>query len=155
MRERWLFLVVVGLLVGGLAVGLWVADGDAAPGYALASNLVYRIEIAAVVVGVAYLVLVMLRLGWRGETFTRFTVGPAGAEAPDSFESAAEDLDVLRDDVEMLAEELSSALVSPDVREAAARIAALGHKISGRAAAASRKLRLAAADLRRTQAGRR
>ena len=77
------------------------------------------------------------------------------AEAPDSFESAAEDLDVLRDDVEMLAEELSSALVSPDVREAAARIAALGHKISGRAAAASSKLRLAAADLRRAQAGRR
>jgi len=45
--------------------------------------------------------------------------------------------------------------VSPDVRESAARIAALGQKISGRAAAASSKLRLAAADLRRAQAARR
>jgi hypothetical protein len=112
VRERWVFLAVVGLLVGGLLIAVFVADGSRAPGYALASNLVYRIEIAAVVVGVAYLTLVMLRLAWRGETFTRFTVGPAGAEAPDSFESAAEDLDALREDVEALADEVSSALLA-------------------------------------------
>ena len=42
--------------------------------------------------------------------------------------------------------------VSPDVRESAARISALGRSISERAASASTKLRLAAADLRRAQA---
>jgi hypothetical protein len=41
--------------------------------------------------------------------------------------------------------------ISPDVRQSAARIAALGRSISGRAASASSKLRLAAADLRRAQ----
>jgi hypothetical protein len=45
--------------------------------------------------------------------------------------------------------------VSPDVRASAARIARLGHSISDRAASASSKLRLAAADLRRAQARRR
>ena len=45
--------------------------------------------------------------------------------------------------------------VSPDVRESAARISALGRSISERAASASTKLRLAAADLRRAQARRR
>ena len=42
--------------------------------------------------------------------------------------------------------------VSPDVRASAERISALGRTISRRAASASGKLRLAAADLRRAQA---
>jgi hypothetical protein len=42
-----------------------------------------------------------------------------------------------------------------DVRESAERISALGRSISKRAASASSKLRLAAADLRRAQARRR
>jgi hypothetical protein len=45
--------------------------------------------------------------------------------------------------------------VTPDVRESAERISALGRSISKRAASASSKLRLAAADLRRAQARRR
>jgi hypothetical protein len=110
MRERWVFLAVLALFAGGVAAALWVADSRHAPGYALDSNLVYRIEVAAVLVGVAYLVLVVLRLAWHGETFTKFSVGPAAAEATSNFESAAEDLDLLRDEVELLAEEVSSAL---------------------------------------------
>ena len=58
------------------------------------------------------LLLVTLRLAWRGETFTKFSVGPAGAEAGDSFESAADDLDILRDEVQQLSEEVSSALLA-------------------------------------------
>ena len=112
MRERWLFLTVLLLVGGGVAAALWVADSGRAPGYALSSNLVYRVEIGAVLVGIAYALLVTLRLAWNGETFTKFSVGPAGAEARDSFESAADDLDVLRDEVALLAEEVSSALVA-------------------------------------------
>ena len=104
MRQRWLFLTVLALFGAGAAAALWVAEGGRAPGYALASNFVYRIEVGAV--------LVTLRLAWHGETFTKFNVGPAGAEARDSFESAADDLDVLRDEVALLAEEVSSALVA-------------------------------------------
>jgi hypothetical protein len=112
MRERWLFVTVLALFLGAIAAALWVADDARAPGYALASNLVYRIEVGAVLVGFAYAVLVTLRLAWNGETFTKFSVGPAGAEARDSFESAADDLDILRNDVELLAREVSSALVA-------------------------------------------
>jgi hypothetical protein len=112
MRERWLFLTVLALFAGGIAAALWVADAGRAPGYALSSNLVYRVEIGTVLVGFAYAVLVTLRLAWNGETFTKFSVGPAGAAAGDSFESAADDLDVLRDEVELLADEVSSALVA-------------------------------------------
>lgn len=112
MRERWLFLTVLALLFAGIAAAIWVADSGRTPGYALDSNLIYRIEIGAVLVGFAYAILVTLRLAWRGETFTKFSVGPAGAEAGDSFESAADDLDVLRDEVALLAEEVSSALVA-------------------------------------------
>jgi hypothetical protein len=116
MRDRWLFLVVLAVFGAGVLVALVVADGDATPGYALDSNVVYRMEIAAVVIGVAYTALVTLRLAWHGETFTRFTVGPAGAEAPDRFDSAADDLDVLRDSVSELADEVSSALVALEER---------------------------------------
>jgi hypothetical protein len=112
MRERWLFLTVLALLVGGIAAAIWVADSGRTPGYALDSNLIYRIEIGAVLVGFAYAILVTLRLAWRGETFTKFSVGPAGAEAGDSFESAAEDLDLLRADVETLTDEVASALIA-------------------------------------------
>jgi hypothetical protein len=112
MRERWLFLTVLALFGAGIAAALWIADAGRAPGYALASNVVYRIEVGAVLVGFAYAILVTLRLAWHGETFTKFSVGPAGAEARDSFESAADDLDVLRDEVALLAEEVSSALVA-------------------------------------------
>ena len=97
MRERWLFFMVLALFLGGLAAAIWVADSGRTPGYALDSNLIYRIEIGAVLVGFAYAILVTLRLAWRGEMFTKFSVGPAGAEAGDSFESAADDLDILRD----------------------------------------------------------
>jgi hypothetical protein len=112
MRERWVFLAVLALFAGGLAAGLWVADSGRAPGYALDSNVVYRIEVAAVLVGVGYLVLVVLRLAWHGETFTKFSVGPAAAEATSNFESAADDLDLLRDEVQLLSEEVSSALLA-------------------------------------------
>ena len=112
MRERWLFLVVLALLLGGVAAAIWVADAGRAPGYALDSNLVYRIEVGAVLVGFAYGILVTLLLAWRGETFTKFNVGPAGAAAGDNFESAADDLDILRDEVQQLSEEVSSALLA-------------------------------------------
>ena len=51
---------------------------------------------------------------WAADSglFTKFSVGPAGAEAGDSFESAADDLDILRDEVQQLSEEVSSALVA-------------------------------------------
>jgi len=112
MRERWLFLTVLALFTGGIAAGIWVADSGRTPGYALDSNLIYRIEIGAVLVGFAYAILVTLWLAWRGEIFTKFSVGPAGAEAGDSFESAADDLDILRDEVQQLSEEVSTALVA-------------------------------------------
>jgi hypothetical protein len=112
MRERWLFTAVLALFAGGVAAAIWVADSGLTPGYALDSNLVYRVEIGAVLVGFAYAILVTLRLAWRGETFTKFSVGPAGAEAGDNFDSAAEDLDVLRADVETLTTEMSTALVA-------------------------------------------
>ena len=62
------------------------------------------------VLGTAYAALVTLRLAWHGETFTKFTAGPAGAEAPDTVESAAEDLDVLQHEVALLADEVSASL---------------------------------------------
>ena len=116
MRERWLFFIVLALFLGGIAAAIWVADSGRTPGYALDSNLIYRIEIGAVLVGFAYAILVTLRLAWRGEMFTKFSVGPAGAEAGDSFESAADDLDILRDEVQQLSEVVSSALVALDER---------------------------------------
>ena len=103
---------VLTLFLGGIAAAIWVADSGRTPGYALDSNLIYRIEIGAVLVGFAYAILVTLRLAWRGETFTKFSVGPAGAEAGDSFESAADDLDILRVEVQQLSAEVSSALVA-------------------------------------------
>ena len=57
--------LVLALFVGGIAAAIWVADAERTPGYALDSNLIYRIEIGAVLVGFAYAILVTLRLAWR------------------------------------------------------------------------------------------
>ena len=67
--------LVGGIFVAAVAVGLFGADARS-PSYALGSQLVYRVEIGAVVAGALLFVLTTLLLASYGRTFTAFGAGP-------------------------------------------------------------------------------
>lgn len=68
--------LVAGIFVAGTVVGVSVA-GARSPAYALGSELVYRLEIGAVVVGTLLFGLTTLRLASYGRTFTGVRRRPA------------------------------------------------------------------------------
>jgi hypothetical protein len=98
--------LVAATFAAGVAVGLFVADARS-PSYALGSELVYRLEIGAVVAGVLLFVLTTFRLASYGRTFTAFGAGPVKTEADDP--AGAVDAIVL--EVERLGDELRAAAV--------------------------------------------
>jgi hypothetical protein len=85
--------------------------GDAAPSYALDSNLVYRAEVGGIALVVAYLVGVAGWLAWRGRTF-RVELGPLTADPSDStgVDEAASGFEDFRDDVYEQIEDLRTAV---------------------------------------------
>jgi hypothetical protein len=102
--------LVASIVIAGAAVGLFVADARS-PSYALGSQLVYRLEIGAVVVGALLFVLTSLRLASYGRTFTAFGAGPVKTEAEDpvsAVDAIARALERLGDDVEATAAELDA-----------------------------------------------
>jgi hypothetical protein len=101
--------LVAGIFGAGVVVALVIADARS-PSYALGSELVYRLEIGAVVVAALFFVLTSLRLASYGRTFTSFGAGPVRTEADDP------------------ARAMDAAVV--DVEELGARVATLGEVIA-------------------------
>ena len=105
---RPLVWIVVGILVAGTIVGVFVADARN-PSYALGSELVYRVEIGAVVVGALLFVLTTLRLASYGRTFTAFGAGPVKTEADDpthAMDAAVVDVEEIGAEVHVIAAEV-------------------------------------------------
>jgi hypothetical protein len=110
--------------VAGAAVGLVVADARR-PSYALGSELVYRVEIGAVVVATSLFVLTPLRLASYGRTFTAFGAGPVKTEADDP----ATEIDAAVLDVTVIGGEVRA--LSDAVADLAVRVAALEQRVAG------------------------
>jgi hypothetical protein len=70
-------LAFIAALVGGM---LAPAPAGGLPAVALASMLVWRVEVAAVVFAAAYAAIVTARLALHGQTYTR--VGSGGIDIP-------------------------------------------------------------------------
>jgi hypothetical protein len=113
--------LVAAIFAARVAVGLFVADARS-PSYALGSQLVYRLEIGAVVVGVLLFVVTALRLASYGRTFTAFVAGPVKTEAEDpasAMDAAVIDVARLGDQIEPTAAEvdaLSERVAAPEDR---------------------------------------
>jgi hypothetical protein len=108
LRQDWtqpLVWIVGAVFVAGITAGVFVSEARS-PAYALGSELVYRIEIGGVVVGVLLFVLTTLRLASYGRTFMAFGAGPVKTEADDpasAMDAAVLDVARLGDDVEATA----------------------------------------------------
>jgi hypothetical protein len=116
--------LVTGIFVAGTVVALFVA-GARSPAYALGSELVYRLEIGAVVVGTLLFGLTTLRLASYGRTFTAFGAGPLQAEADDP--ASAMDAAVI--DVERLGEQMRA--VGIELEALTDRLASLEDRLAG------------------------
>jgi cell shape-determining protein MreC len=102
--------LVAGIFVAGIAVGIFVADARA-PSYALGSELVYRIQIGAVLVGALLFVVATFRLASYGRTFTASGVSSVKTEADDpasAMDAAVQDVARLGDDIAATAAELEA-----------------------------------------------
>jgi hypothetical protein len=110
-------ILALGLLAAGTA-------GSRAPSFALLSEVVYRIEIGAVVVAVSYGVAVMLWLAWHGRTLRRVELPGIGA-----LETPVADLDAAARDVQALATGAAERLDGHDaaIAELDLRLADLEH----------------------------
>jgi hypothetical protein len=100
------------VLLGALALGIVAAAlaPDRAPAVALYWNPIYRVEIALVVLALAYLLAVAGWMAWNGEAFRRIEL-PGGAV----LERSAADLDSAATDFD---EVLNSAAERLDALEA-------------------------------------
>jgi hypothetical protein len=105
-------------------VGVLVADSRR-PSYALGSELVYRLEIGAVVIAASLFVLTTLRLASYGRTFTAFGAGPVRTEADDP----ATEMDAAVLDVTVIGGEVRA--LSDAVADLAVRVAALEQRLPG------------------------
>src|SRR3954470_4884094 len=119
-----LVLLVAAIFAAGVAVGLFVADARS-PSYALESELVYRLEIGAVVAAALLFVLTALRLASYGRMFTPFGAGPVQAEADDP--AGAMDAAVL--DVKRLGDQLRA--VGAEIEALSGRVASLEDRLAG------------------------
>jgi hypothetical protein len=109
--------LVGAILVAGIAAGSFIADARS-PSYALGSELVYRLEIGAVVVAALLFLLTTLRLASYGRTFTSFGAGPITTEAGDPasdmtaavarVEEVGVKMDAMATEVAMLAERIAA-----------------------------------------------
>jgi hypothetical protein len=85
---------------GALAIGVVAATSspDITPSYALNSGMLYRIEVAAAVTVVLYLVVLIGRLAWYGQAPQRFELAGASMDlAPaQAAGEAAVELDAFR-----------------------------------------------------------
>jgi cell shape-determining protein MreC len=116
--------LVGGIFLVGGAVGLFVAQRRS-PSYALNSELVYRLEIAATVVAALLFAVTTVRLASYGRTFTAFSAGPVKTEADDpasAMDAAVLDVVRLGDDVATTAAALE-ALID--------RVASLEERLEG------------------------
>lgn len=82
-KPSWMLLSAVCVAAAiALAVGLLAAVPTAGPpAVALNSEVVFRIEVGAIVFAVLYGLVVAIRLAFWGKTFTK--LGTTGAEIPD------------------------------------------------------------------------
>jgi hypothetical protein len=110
--------LVIGIFVVGAAVGVFVADRRS-PSYALDSELIYRLEIGAVVAGALLFVLTTIRLASYGRTYTSFGAGPVTTAAGDP--ASAVNAAVL--DVEEIGVKVDG--LAAEAADLAARVAAL------------------------------
>ena len=81
------FAVAAGLVLGAIG-GL--SAGDNAPAAALHSNLVFRIQVGAIVALVAYWSAAALWLAWHRTLFQRMGLGATGLEPPEQKEAIEE-----------------------------------------------------------------
>jgi hypothetical protein len=116
--------VVAAISAAGAVVGVLVADSRR-PSYALGSELVYRLEIGAVVIAASLFVLTTLRLATYGRTFTAFGAGPVRTEADDP----ATEMDAAVLDVTVIGGEVRA--LSDAVADLAVRVAALEQRLPG------------------------
>ena len=116
--------LVCALFVVGIAAGLFVADSRA-PSYALGSELVYRVEIGAVVVAAQLFVLTSLRLASYGRTFTVFSAGPVKTEADDP----ANAVDAAVIDVVQLGQDVDATVAA--LEAVIERVASLEDRLAG------------------------
>jgi hypothetical protein len=116
--------LVAAIFAAGAVVGVLVADSRR-PSYALGSELVYRLEIGAVVIAASLFVLTTLRLASYGRTFTAFGAGPVRTEADDP----ATEMDAAVLDVTVIGGEVRA--LSDAVADLAVRVAALEQRLPG------------------------
>jgi hypothetical protein len=111
------YLVVVAVAFGVLAALVPPSDSEK-PGFALRSNFVYHLEIGLVATAVFYVVGMAMWLAWHGKGFFKL---PAGIEAPDPavFDSAADNFEADKRDIEVLRTELAEGLSEIEERVSA------------------------------------
>ena len=97
------------------AAAAYRADDDKAPGFALQSNLVYRLQIGLATLAALYVIALVLWLAWHGKGFFKL---PGGLEAPggNEIEDAADDLDDMRVRVDEFQSEAVESLEELDRR---------------------------------------
>lgn len=106
-RPHPFFFLVLALLGAGAVIG--ALAGERAPSFALYSELIYRMEVAAAVLAAGYALGVMLWLAWHGRTLRRVELPIIGAlETPEA------ELDAAATGVRDLAEQTSAALDAHD-----------------------------------------
>lgn len=87
MQRSFVGMCLLALAVA-VAFGLQTDVSDPQPAWALGSPPFEKLMVTAAFFFVFYLVLVVLYLAAQGRPFTKFTVGPAGVEAPETLSVA-------------------------------------------------------------------
>jgi hypothetical protein len=114
-RPHPLFWFTLALLAGAVVVAATV--GGRAPGYALNSGAVYRLEVALAVLAGAYALFSLLSLAWAGRPLGRFELAGAAAEATaEPLGQAAGEFAAFRDEVLAQLEDLDQTLGDLDAR---------------------------------------
>jgi hypothetical protein len=114
-RPHPLFWFTLLLLVAAAVVALTV--DRRAPGYALNSGAVYRLEVGLAVLAAAYAVFSLLGLAWEGRPLGRFELAGAAAEATaEPLGQAAGEFAAFRDKVLEQLEDLDRTLGDLDAR---------------------------------------
>jgi len=115
-RPHPLFWVTLALTAGAVTVAATVSGR--APGYALNSGAVYRLEVALAVLAGAYVLCSLLGLAFEGRPLQRFELpgGPAAEASAEPLGQAAGEFAAFREQVLAQLEDIDRTLADLDAR---------------------------------------
>jgi hypothetical protein len=125
--EHWVAWALTAGIVLAVVAGVLVSVPRPAPSWALEQPIIYRIEFGGVLLVVGYVLLIAMRLGWHNRTFSKLTLGPAGAEAQPAERAAADELTQLRAQITALTEAMSETVEDLNARVDALEVAVRGN----------------------------